>query len=108
MAIKAAFPNFYKNQTEVDDAIMLWSEMLSDDDAEFIAKAVKHFIKNDSSGFPPSIGQIRTLAAEIRRTEWEKLQRERDLLSEPKAKGIPMPEEIRIKLEAFKKGLSYE
>jgi hypothetical protein len=107
MAIKAAFPNFYKNQTEVDDAIALWSEMLADDASEFIAKAVKHFIKNDTSGFPPSIGQIRTLAAEIRRSEWEKQQREIDMLPAPVIKGVPMPDEIRVKLEAFKKGLIY-
>jgi len=75
--------------------------MLSDDDSVYIAKAVKEFIKTDSKGFPPAIGQIRTLAADIRRAEWEKRQREIDALSEPEIKREPMPEEIREKLSVL-------
>lgn len=108
MAIKAAYPNFYKNQAEIDDAINLWAEMLSEDDPILTAKAVKEFIKNDASGFPPTIGQIRAKAAEIRKFEWDQKQREIDMLPEPETKGVPMPKEIREKLNQYKKGLIYE
>ena len=98
-AIKVAYPNYYKNQTEIDDAINLWAEMLSEDDPIYIAKAVKQFIKTDTKGFPPAIGQIRTTAAEIRRAEWEQKQREIQSLPEPEIKREPMPDEIRDKLK---------
>lgn len=97
-AIKVAYPNYYKNQIEIEDAINLWAEMLSEDDAIYIAKSVKQFIKTDQKGFPPSIGQIRTLAVEIRRAEWDEKQRKTDLLPEPEAECIPMPDEIRRKM----------
>lgn len=100
-AIKVAFPSYYKNQTEIEDAVNLWSEMLSEDDPVYIAKAVKQFIKTDSKGFPPSIGQIRTLAAEIRHSEWEQKQREIQSLPEPEKERIPMPEDIRAKIETL-------
>ena len=100
-AIRAAYPNYYKNQAEIDDAINLWAEMLADDKAEYIAKAVKEFIKTDTSGFPPTIGQIRTRAREIHITDIEKSKRN---LPEPETKAIPMPPELREKLEKWLKG----
>ncbi len=107
-AIRVAYPNYYKNQAEISDAINLWAEMLVDDESIFIGKAVKDYIKNDTSGFPPAIGQIRNRAAEIHRKEWNQRQREIGLIPEPEPKAVPMPEEIRVKLDAFKKGLKYE
>ena len=106
-ALRAEYQNFCK-ETEADDKIIIWSRALANDDPVFILKAVDQFIANNESGFAPSVGQIRTLAKEIRKKEWDQRQREIDLLPEPETKGVPMPEEIRIKLEAFKKGLSYE
>ena len=96
-AIRAAYPNYYKSLAEIDDAINLWAEMLADDKAEYIAKAVKEFIKTDTSGFPPTIGQIRTRAREIHINDIEKSKRN---LPEPETKAIPMPEELREKLES--------
>jgi hypothetical protein len=101
MAIRAAYPNFYKNKAEVDDAIVLWTEMLEEDRADYIAKAVKDFIKNDSTGFPPTIGQIRSRARDIRIAELEQKKRERDLLPEPDLKKTPMPDELREKFNAM-------
>ena len=97
-AIKVAYPSYYKNQKEIDDAITLWAEMLEDDEPGYIAKAVKQFIKTDAKGFPPSIGQIRTIAAEVRRAEWDERQRQTDLLPEPEIEKVPMPDEIREKM----------
>ena len=100
-AIRAAYPNYYKNQAEVNDAISLWSEMLAEDKADYIAKAVKDFIKNDNTGFPPTIGQIRSRAREIYTAELEREKRERDMLPEPEVNGIPMPDDIREKINAM-------
>lgn len=99
--IKAAYPNYYKGQAEIDDAINVWSEMLAEDDTIFIAKAVKDFIRNDASGFPPTIGQIRSLAKEIRRLDWEKKQRETDQLPAPAIERVEMPNEIREKMQKW-------
>jgi len=100
-AIRAAYPNYYKNQAEINDAINLWAEMLADDKAEYIAKAVKEFIKTDTSGFPPTIGQIRSQAKDIHIAELEREKRERDLLPEPDLKKTPMPDELREKFNAM-------
>lgn len=50
----------------MNDAITIWSELLSADNPLHITKALKDFIKTDTSGFPPTIGQIRNLAREYR------------------------------------------
>lgn len=102
-AIKVAYPSYYKNQAEIDDAINLWAEMLSEDDPAYIAKAAKQFIKVDAKGFPPSIGQIRTLAAEIRKSEYEERKRQQDALPEPKIERCPCPPEILEKMQALGK-----
>lgn len=104
-AIKVAYPNFYKNQNEVDDAINLWAEMFAEDNAEYIAKAVKDIIKNEPSDFPPSIGKIRSRAKDIHIAELEQRKREQDLLPEPEIKGVPMPEELRKKFNAMLDGM---
>jgi hypothetical protein len=75
--------------------------MLDGDDMTYIAKAVKEFVKTDTKGFAPTIGQIRTIAAEIRKEEWDKRQRENFQLPEPEIERIPMPDDIRQKLEGL-------
>lgn len=99
--IKTAYPDYYRNQNDVIDAVNLWAEMFVKDDATLIAKAVKKFIKTDSKGFPPKIGQISTLAAEIRRMDWDRKQREIAALPAPEVKAVPMPDEIRQKIESW-------
>lgn len=99
--IRAAYPNYYKGQAEIEDAINVWSEMLIEDDTVFTAKAVKEFIKNDRSGFPPSIGQIRGIAKDIKKMEWEARQRETDQLPAPKIERVEMPEELKNKLSKW-------
>ena len=80
------------------DAVNLWAEMFTDEEPTLIAKAVKKFIKTDSKGFPPKIGQISTIAAEIRKSEREQRKREQDALPEPEIKIAPMPEETKERL----------
>ena len=97
-AIRAAYPNYYRSQAEIDDAINVWAEMLSEDDPQFTAKGVKEYIKNDTSGFPPSIGQIRGLAKGIRKSEWDARKREQDQLPEPGLSVEPYAGGIKAKV----------
>ena len=99
--IRKAFPNSFKDQAEIDSTINFWTEMLSGDRADLIARATKHFIQNENAGFPPSIGQIRNIAKDIYIAELEREKRERDLLPEPNLKRIPMPDELREKINAM-------
>lgn len=64
--IKATFPAYYRGSDSVNEAVAIWSELLSSDNPLHITKALKDFIKTDTSGFPPTIGQIRNLAKEYR------------------------------------------
>lgn len=59
--LKAAYPQFYRGQSETDiiNAINLWSEMFADDDVAFVAAAVKSYIAIDEKGYPPHIGAIK-------------------------------------------------
>lgn len=55
-AIKTAYPN-YKCE-DVDVAIDMYSALFKDYTYEQVKNAVIAFIKTDTSGFPPSLGQI--------------------------------------------------
>lgn len=59
--LKTAYPNYYKDGSNLEQAANLWAELFKDDDAAVVAVAVKAFIVNDEKGFPPVIGQIKTL-----------------------------------------------
>lgn len=83
----------------IDDAINIWSEMLSEDDPTYIAKAVKQYIKTDATGYPPSIGQIRVIAKDIRTGELRERQIRLSKLPEPG--GVPMPEELKERMEGL-------
>lgn len=56
--IKTAYPCYYQNQNLIDDAITLWSVILKDDDRNTVLQSVYKFIREDTKGFPPVIGQI--------------------------------------------------
>jgi hypothetical protein len=83
----------------IDDAINIWSEMLSDDEPAYIAKAVKEYIKTDATGYPPSIGQIRAIAKDIRAAELREQQIRVSKLPEPD--GVPMPQELKERMEGL-------
>lgn len=57
MIIQAAYPNYKPPDKTV--AVNVWSEMLSDISYEQVSVAVKAYIQTDTSGFAPSIGNIR-------------------------------------------------
>lgn len=99
--IRAAFPIYYKEKSEIEEAINVWAEMFSDANPKHVAHAVKYFIMNDTSGFPPTIGQIRSIARELMLTELEKKRREQESLPEPEMSAELMPDYIREQLSAM-------
>ena len=58
--LNVAYPRFYagKDAEYRRNAVALWAEMFKDYPAKLVAYAVKAFIAEDTSGFPPVIGQI--------------------------------------------------
>lgn len=57
MVIQAAYPNYKPQDKTV--AVNVWTEMLSDIPYEKISAAVKSYIQTDTSGFAPSVGDVR-------------------------------------------------
>jgi hypothetical protein len=102
--IKGYYPAYYRDRETINDAVTLWSKVMEDQDFLLIQKGLERFIKNDTKGFPPVPGQIITLAAEIRRMEWEEKQREISQLPEPPVNAVPMPDDLRAKLQEWLKG----
>ena len=98
--IKTSYPEYYRQTSEIEDAVNIWSEMLIDDDARVTGMAVKHFIKTDIKGYPPKIGQIRGIAADIKHKEYEERKKLLEL-PEPDRDKEPMPEDIKHKLKAL-------
>lgn len=65
--LKAIYQNYYKN--DIDLTVMAWADALINDNAKYIMLAAKEFIKTDTSGFPPTIGQLRAIAKNFRHEE---------------------------------------
>lgn len=55
--ISVTYPNF-KPQADPDDVAKVWAAMLSEYPYQIVSAALKAFIKSDSGGFAPTIGQI--------------------------------------------------
>lgn len=58
--LKVAYPSYYKGmaQEEMKRAVHLWHRQFQDVDADTVTVAVDDFIRTDTKGFPPVIGQI--------------------------------------------------
>lgn len=56
MIIQASYPNYKPPDKTV--TVNMWHEMLKEYDEASAMTALKEFIKTDTSGFAPSIGQI--------------------------------------------------
>ena len=57
--LKTAYPQYYKDRNSIIDTTNLWYEMFENDDINLIKIAVKNYITNSTSGFPPTIGEIK-------------------------------------------------
>jgi hypothetical protein len=98
--ISRNYRNYYKDEQEIREAAAVMYKVLESWEFTLIEKALLKFMETDSA-FPPNAGQLITLAKEIRRAEWDKHQRETDLLPEPETERIPMPDDIREKLNGL-------
>lgn len=65
--IKTAYPSFYKDSTDIDSAIDLWSVMFADDTPQDVTEAVRALIC--ISKFPPSIAEIKEKIVRISRPQ---------------------------------------
>ena len=108
--IKTAYPEYYRQSSDIEDAINLWHEMFQQDDSILIGEAVKRFIKQDDKGFPPKIGQIANIAKDIQAEQRRERERERERLKIDKPKREITEEErkyqekVLAKMRAFLNG----
>lgn len=73
MVIQASYPNYRPPDKTV--TVNLWHEMLQEYDEESAMRGLKEFIKTDSSGFAPTIGQIISKMERVdRRIEMDRLE----------------------------------
>lgn len=54
--INSIFPTFKVENPE--QTVKIWTEFLSDQDAASIGASLKNYVRTDTSGFAPSIGQL--------------------------------------------------
>lgn len=103
--IKGYYPTYYRDAEMINDAVILWTKILENEEFNFIQKGLEQFVKSDNKGFPPVPGQLITLAKETRKMEYEARKREQDQLPAPQTNTEPMPEELRQKLSSWLKGV---
>lgn len=73
MVIQASYPNYKPPDKTV--TVNMWHEMLQEYDEASAMRGLKEFIKTDTSGFAPSIGQIVAKIESVRkRKEYESLE----------------------------------
>ena len=53
-------------QADAEKTLALWSALWADTPYEQVNYAVKHYIMTDTSGFPPTIGQLNKIIAEVK------------------------------------------
>jgi len=61
--LTAAYPANYRNiaDDERKNILTLWAVSFSEDDFDTVVDAVKQFVRTDTKGFAPSLGQIATM-----------------------------------------------
>ena len=59
--LKIAYPNSFNHitKTDAENLIGLWSSCFEHDNGNDVMQAAKEYINTDTSGFAPTIGQIR-------------------------------------------------
>lgn len=71
--IKLAYPNFYgtKGAADLDkrEICKLWATMFAEDDFDSVLAAVKTYIATDTTGFGPTVGQLKDLERRLTHRE---------------------------------------
>ncbi len=67
--LRLAYPGYYKgyNDDDYDDMALLWGDMFPEEPFEQVSAALKALIATDEKGFPPSIGAVKGMIANMRR-----------------------------------------
>ena len=97
--VKTGYPEYYRTQNDITDAVNLWADILQNENATLIGKALKEFIRTDGKGFPPKVGQLINISKDIRAAEQREEELARAKLPEPD--GVPMPEELRERIDGL-------
>ena len=65
--LRAAYPNFYKNQTREDllAVVNLWQKQFEEYDGSLVLGAVNALISVRTEGYPPTIGAVKEMAAKL-------------------------------------------
>ena len=100
--LKAINTNYRRQmyEAQISEAATVMLEILHPWDQKLIHKAWLQYAKSGNE-FPPNPGQLIALAKEIRHEEYESKKRGSDLLPEPKGEYIPMPDDVRKKIDAI-------
>lgn len=66
--LEVAFPGYFQNidRRKLAAMVSLWAEMFQETDTRELAYAVKSYIANDRTGYPPSIGQLNEIIQSAR------------------------------------------
>ena len=67
--IVASYPSFKPSASEVSEMVETWNYMLDEYSYQVIAMALKSFITADTSGFPPSVGQLLDYVRKFKKQE---------------------------------------
>ena len=87
-----------EERAQIQKTLAVMANLFEDQDYGLIEKATIRYMKSGEK-FAPLPGQLITLAAEIRKAEWEERKRQADLLPEPKTEVVPCPEDIKRKMK---------
>lgn len=71
--LKTAYPMAWRDVNE-KRTLAVWADQFAGDEPEIVQMAVKAFVAMDASGYPPSIGQIKHMAYELRNNTTETAQ----------------------------------
>lgn len=96
--ISSVYPSFRPDS--MTDTVNAWVELLETTDYEIFMRAVKKTIMGNNTPFAPTIGQLR----EQYQVEY-RMSHKTEPVDNREHKYIPMPDDVRKKLERFKKGL---
>lgn len=77
--VETAYPNIKRTEDQRLEAAKLWASLFEDDDPQDVMQAVRAYIVGDTTGFPPSIGQIKSRISAMHKPQ---------LMSEVEAWGL--------------------
>lgn len=109
--LEAEYAGYFRNMDTnlLREKIALWSEMLESTDSRMLDYAVKFWIANNTSGFPPTVGQINQIIREALEPEalteleaWQMVKkaiRNSSEMEDARREWNALPEDVRAPLK---------